>query len=155
MIKSAVRIASVILVISVMITAISACAPKPEPEYADKIAESILLAINEDDYATFSGHLDQDMKKVVPEAVFKQRNVNYIIPFGNTDLISKIPDGLRCEASSPQAGNGWHPGIIPAINISIFNQFQELSLAHDCIAEVEPGKFYLPWTVFCVNQVIQ
>ena len=52
-------------------TAVS-CAPKLEPEYADAIAEGILQAINENDYAGYTEHFDEAMKNAIPESVFQQ-----------------------------------------------------------------------------------
>ena len=54
-----------------MVTAAS-CATKPEPEYAGAIAEGILQAINENDYAGYTEHFDEVMKNAVPESLFRQ-----------------------------------------------------------------------------------
>ena len=43
-----------------------------EPEYADAIAESILQSFNTGDYAAYSEHFDEAMKKAMPEAAFRQ-----------------------------------------------------------------------------------
>ena len=60
----------------VMITSVSSCTPtpKPEPEYADQIAEGILLAMNENDYTRYSEHFDEQMKAAATESVFTQSN---------------------------------------------------------------------------------
>jgi hypothetical protein len=63
-----------ILTMLLLIMAISACNPRPEPEYADAITEGILLAMNENDYAQYSQHFTEDMKNAAPEAVFQQTN---------------------------------------------------------------------------------
>ena len=42
-----------------------------EPEYAGAIAESILQAFNTGDYAAYSKHFDEAMKKAMPEATFQ------------------------------------------------------------------------------------
>ena len=43
-------------------------------EYADPIAENILLAINANDYDKYTEHFDKAMKNAIPEAVFQQQD---------------------------------------------------------------------------------
>lgn len=43
-------------------------------EYADPIAENILLAMNENNYTKFSKHFDEMMKNALPHAVFNETN---------------------------------------------------------------------------------
>jgi hypothetical protein len=58
-----------------------------EPEYASSITESILLAMNENNYAKFSEHFDEAMKDAMPEAVFNQTNTGIKEKIG--DYVSK------------------------------------------------------------------
>ena len=81
------RIAAGILLISVTLMAMLSCAQKPEPEYASPIAEGILLAMNENDYAKYSEHFDQAMKTALPESGFQQANMAIKDKIG--DYISK------------------------------------------------------------------
>lgn len=76
-----------ITVLLVLVTALSACAPKPEPEYAGKITEDILLAINEGNYGKYSEHFDEAMKEALPEDVFEQ--IRAQIKSGIGDYISR------------------------------------------------------------------
>ena len=87
MAKTLFRIAVAVSIVLVMVTAISACAQKPEPEYANSIAEGILLAMNQNDYAEYSKHFDKAMKNAMPEAVFMQTNIDIRDKIG--DYISK------------------------------------------------------------------
>lgn len=87
MAKTLFRIAFGVFIISVMVVAISACAQKPEPEYANSIAEGILLAMNENDYAKYSEHFDEAIKDAMPESVFEQANIAIRDKIG--DYISK------------------------------------------------------------------
>jgi hypothetical protein len=67
MLKTIVRvILGAIMVLGLVVSA-SACAAKPEPEYAGPITEDILIGMNENDYAKFSEHFDEDMKVAFPE----------------------------------------------------------------------------------------
>ena len=72
--KTFLKIACVLLVIIIMITSICSCTPKPEPEYANQIAEGILIALNENDYAGYSEHFNDEMKAAATESVFIQTN---------------------------------------------------------------------------------
>jgi hypothetical protein len=42
--------------------------------YADPITETILVAMNEDDYTKYSEHFDATMKNELPEPVFHENN---------------------------------------------------------------------------------
>ncbi len=97
MTKTTVSIVCGILAILVTMLGMSACTQKTKPEYADQIAESILLAINEDDYAKFSEHFDEDMKKALPEDVFRQTYPGIKERIGN--YVSK--EFLEVEAEGP------------------------------------------------------
>ena len=72
--KILVKIICGILIVLVTMLGVSACASKPEPEYASQITESILQAMNEDDYAKYTEHFDEMMKNAVTEAVFEENN---------------------------------------------------------------------------------
>ena len=56
-------------------------------EYADPIAEQILVAMNEDDYARYSEDFDQTMKNAMTEAVFDETNAVIRSKIG--DYVSK------------------------------------------------------------------
>ena len=56
-------------------------------EYADPIAEQILVAMNEDDYARYSEDFDQTMKNAMTEAVFDETNAAIRSKIG--DYVSK------------------------------------------------------------------
>ena len=76
--KTTVRIIlGFIMMLSLMVSA-SACTEKPAIDvsqvraYADPITEDTLIGMNENDYAKFSEHFDEAMKKAIPEANFVQ-----------------------------------------------------------------------------------
>src|SRR4030042_788469 len=95
-----------------------------------------------------NGHDTAGMSvQIFPYAEFKQGHINHIIAFRHANLICKITDRFRSVPSSPQSANGWHTGLLPSTDMSVFNQLQELPLAHYCIAQVQPGKFNLSGTV--------
>ena len=86
--KSIVKVACGVLIMLVTVASLPACATEmPEPAYADQIAESILLAMNESDYAKFSENFDETMKDAMPEATFLQTNSQIKEKIG--DYVSK------------------------------------------------------------------
>jgi len=64
------------------IALLSGCTARPAEEvdvnqvraYADPITENILSSLNDNDYARYSEHFDDAMKKALPEATFQQQN---------------------------------------------------------------------------------
>jgi len=76
--KPIIRIVLGVIIAFSLVVLVSGCAKKPEIDvsevraYADPITENALLAMNENDYAKFSEHFDETMKKAMPEAVFNQ-----------------------------------------------------------------------------------
>jgi len=77
---------------------VSACAPKlPEPEYADGMTESILLAINSGDYTVYSENMDETMRTAIPELKFKKSYTLIKSKIG--DYVSK--HFLKTESKAP------------------------------------------------------
>ena len=70
--KRCFRIICGIITILVLMITFSACTETSEPEYAGSITEGILIGMNENDYAKFSEHFDEDMIAALPEASFEQ-----------------------------------------------------------------------------------
>jgi len=76
--KTTIRIILGIIMMLGLIVSVSACKEEPgievgdEREYADPIAEDILIGMNENDYAKFSQHFDEAMKDATPETNFVQ-----------------------------------------------------------------------------------
>jgi hypothetical protein len=67
--------ALVICAFSVLLLGLSSCTGKinsnlPEPQYASRITEDVLLALNAGDYTTFSRDFDVSMLKAVPASSF-------------------------------------------------------------------------------------
>jgi hypothetical protein len=76
------RIGCGILILLLMTAVISACAKKPEPEYAASITEGILVAMNDNDYVKYSEHFSEEMKNALPESVFEQANAEITAKIG-------------------------------------------------------------------------
>ena len=70
-----VKVFCIISVLLGLIGSLVACAEThgvSEPEYAGAMTESLLLAINEDDYATFCEHLDASLGASMTEPAFDE-----------------------------------------------------------------------------------
>jgi hypothetical protein len=68
-------ITGIIVVMLVGVAVLPGCGksgPSGEPEYAGAIAENILQAINSGDYAPYSEHFDDQMRKAIPEDLFQK-----------------------------------------------------------------------------------
>jgi hypothetical protein len=70
--KSCFKILCSIIIMLVLIITLSACTETSEPDYAGPITEGILIGMNEEHYAKFSEHFDEDMIAALPEANFEQ-----------------------------------------------------------------------------------
>ena len=66
-----VKTVSVILITLLVLVSVSACTSVPEPEYASAIAEQMLQAINQENYAQFTQYFDEDILKIMPEKDFQ------------------------------------------------------------------------------------
>ncbi len=82
--------------------------------------------------------------QVFPEAMLKEFYLNHAVCLCHTDPVTERPDSPGCVAPSSEACDSWHPGIIPATYMSLFNKAGEFSLTEHCITQVEPCKLYLP-----------
>lgn len=60
------------MLLAAVVLALCSCTQQAEPEYAGAIAENMLQAMNNENYALYSEHFDEAMKNAMPEAVFKQ-----------------------------------------------------------------------------------
>src|SRR5258708_7601569 len=80
---------------------------------------------------------------MLSDAEFQQPHFDEVIPLLYPDLISEHTNALGCIPPSTQAGDSWHPGVIPSRHMHFIHQLQKLALTHHRKAEIEPGKFIL------------
>ena len=66
----------------------------------------------------------------------------------------KVADRLRRVAAPAQPHQGRHARVVPAADIALLDQLQELALAHHRVGQVEAGKFVLLRAVDA-EQVVQ
>ncbi len=75
--------------------------------------------------------------------MLKKSDVDHALSFGDSDALTKIPDGLGRVSPPPQTRYGRHPRIIPAGHTPFLDQLQKLTFAHHRVAEVQPRKLDL------------
>ena len=81
--------------------------------------------------------------QVFPYAVFQQGRICEAVEFSNAYGVAEVADGGRSVAPAAHAGDGGHPWIVPAGDVSFLHQLQQLALAHDGVGKVQAGEFRL------------
>ena len=84
-----------------------------------------------------------DCVQVFANAVFQNRYVNRAVETGNSDSIAEQPQAFGCEATAPQAADGWHARIVPAFDMFFLHELQQLALTHHGVAQIESREFDL------------
>ena len=65
------------------------------------------------------------------------------VDLGHADQVGEGPDGLGPVAPPAHPGDRRHAGVVPARDVPVVHQGQELALAHDRVVEVQPGELVL------------
>ena len=47
------------------------------------------------------------------------------------------------DPSAAHRGDRWHPGIVPAVDVTLVHEGQELALAQNGVIEIETGELVL------------
>ena len=82
--------------------------------------------------------------EVLADTVFQQGQVHHAVGAGHPDAIAEIADGRRGVAPPVQTRNGGHARIIPAVDMTLFNQLDQFAFAQHGVGEIQAGKFDLP-----------
>jgi len=80
---------------------------------------------------------------MLAHAILQHGDVDRRIELGNPDPVAKPPDGFRRVSAAAQAADRRHPGVVPAVDEPLFDQFQQLALAHHRIRQIQPREFDL------------
>src|SRR5574341_1207302 len=75
--------------------------------------------------------------EVVAQAVLQQGDVNRAVVLGHADTGAEIADGLRGVPAPPQAGERRHARIVPASDMALVHQLEQLALAQDGVRQVQ------------------
>src|SRR5690606_11910186 len=84
-------------------------------------------------------------------------HIHGAIGFCDTDTRTKLTNALGRVSTPSQTRNGRHSRVVPASDMTTFNELQESSLAHHGVVQIQPGEFILPRTtgkLGIINQVV-
>src|SRR4029078_1089630 len=70
-------------------------------------------------------------------------HINNAICLGHADPLDEIADRLGWNATATQSRKSWHAWIVPAIDVTVTNQFGENALRQYCVSQVKPGELIL------------
>ena len=87
--------------------------------------------------------------QVVAHAILEHAHVDPGIRFRDADTLREKLEAFGREAASPGADERRHSRIVPAVDVSLFDELDESPLGKDDIGEVEPRELVLPrqWTL--------
>ena len=72
---------------------------------------------------------------------------------GDTNVRAKRTDGFRWVTTPAQAPQRGHAGIVPAIDMTVANQFQQFAFRHHGVGEVEARELGLAGMVVAKSEV--
>ena len=77
------------------------------------------------------------------DAEVEQVYVDHGVGLGNTDAVAEFADGTRGKATAAVTADRRHTRVVPAHHGLRLHQFEELTLTHHGVGEVQAGKFNL------------
>ena len=81
--------------------------------------------------------------QVVAQCKLQQPHVDDVVPLGHPDAVAELTDAFRGVPTSTQSADRGHPGIVPAIDHTVFHQPKQLPLRHDGVVQIQPRKLPL------------
>ena len=81
--------------------------------------------------------------EVLADRVFEPGHVDRAVELGHADALAERPHRLGRVAAAAQAADGEHPRIVPAGDVLLLHELQQLALAHHRVGEIEPGELDL------------
>ena len=85
--------------------------------------------------------------EVVPREEVEQAQFVGAVDLGDADVLAERDQCLGGHAATTQAANCRHSRIVPAIDVLLFDQAQQLALAGQHVFDVEAGELDLLWMV--------
>ena len=81
--------------------------------------------------------------EIFPHAVLEQADVDDIFFLRHADARAEVANRLRRVAAAAQPGHGRHSRIVPAVDVLLLDQLQQLALAHHRVIQVETRELVL------------
>ena len=81
--------------------------------------------------------------QVVAHAVLEHAHVDPRIGLRHADALGEQPESLRREAATARADERRHARIVPAVDVSVLDELEQLALRQHDVREVEPRELVL------------
>ena len=81
--------------------------------------------------------------EVVAQGVLELLDFDGPVGLGHAEVREEAAQRLRPYAAASEAGDGGHPGVVPAGDVSALDELAELPLAHHRVVEVEARELVL------------
>ena len=65
------------------------------------------------------------------------------LELGDPDGFAEIPNCGRRIPTAADSGEGRHARVVPALDVSLIDQLEQLALTHDGVVEIQAGEFDL------------
>ena len=91
--------------------------------------------------------------QILAHAVLELRHVDDVFLLRHADAGAEVADRLRRVAAAPQAADRRHPRIVPAGDVPLLHELQQLALAHHRVVQVEARELVLMRLV-ALDQVV-
>ncbi len=78
------------------------------------------------------------------DASFQQLDFDDVVAAGHAGFVAESADGGRRVAPAAQPREGGHAGVVPALYVPFFHQFEQAPLAGDHVGDVHAGELDLP-----------
>ena len=92
----------------------------------------------EDSHAAL-GHLVE----VLAQRELQQAVVDDVVALGHADALAESADALGRVAATAETADSRHAGVVPAADVVLLHQLQQLALAHHRVVDVEAGELVL------------
>ena len=81
--------------------------------------------------------------KLLADTVFQKSYICHTVCLCNTAAFNKVKYSSGRITSSAKSLQGWHSGVVPAVNITCFNKLAKIALTHNGICHIKTCKFIL------------
>ena len=81
--------------------------------------------------------------QILADAVLELRDVDDVLLLRDADARAEVADRLRRVAAAAQAADRRHPRIVPAGDVLLLHELQQLALAHHRVVQVQPRELDL------------
>jgi hypothetical protein len=77
--------------------------------------------------------------QVVANRIFEQSHIDPVVSFGHSNQFTEAANGRSRITTASHARERGHARIVPALNATILDQGEQLTLAHNGVVQVQSG----------------